>query len=314
MDQNPLLKCLRCVYTIFILLLFDLSNFMNKELGERYYQAVVSGNSEEATQVVDAALAAGVLPTAIYMDLLLPSQVAIGERWHRGEVTVAQEHVATSITLALMGRLRTLLKSRVKLGMRAAVTAMKGDWHVVGAHAVADFLVMDGWDVDFLGGDTPAEEAAQYIKERGTKLLCISVTVQPAIAEAKKLIHRTREEAPDVKIIVGGRALVNSVEKVDLIGADAFSKTPQEGVLTARQLCGLLSSDNALAIYLRKLGASVHEYRKLRGLSQQGLAESSGLDRAYISSVENGKQNISIGAIAKLASAMGITIEELVAR
>jgi transcriptional regulator with XRE-family HTH domain len=76
-------------------------------------------------------------------------------------------------------------------------------------------------------------------------------------------------------------------------------------------VCGLLNAENALGLFLRKLGHSVHEYRKLRGFSQQELATTSDLDRAYISAVEHGKQNISIGAISKLAKALDVSIEEL---
>ena len=95
------------------------------------------------------------------------------------------------------------------------------------------------------------------------------------------------------------------------VKADAFAGDPQTAVISARQVCGLLNAENALGLFLRKLGHSVHEYRKLRGFSQQELATTSDLDRAYISAVEHGKQNISIGAISKLAKALDVSIEEL---
>jgi transcriptional regulator with XRE-family HTH domain len=46
-------------------------------------------------------------------------------------------------------------------------------------------------------------------------------------------------------------------------------------------------------------------------MSQQDLADGSGLDRAYISSVENGKQNVTIGAVFKLSDALDIALEDL---
>jgi DNA-binding XRE family transcriptional regulator len=111
--------------------------------------------------------------------------------------------------------------------------------------------------------------------------------------------------------MIGGAAFINQPGLAEQVGADAFSNDPQEAVILARQVCGLLNPENALGLFLRKLGHSVHEYRKIRGLSQQELATSSDLDRAYISAVEHGKQNISIGAIAKLAKALNLSIEEL---
>jgi transcriptional regulator with XRE-family HTH domain len=47
-------------------------------------------------------------------------------------------------------------------------------------------------------------------------------------------------------------------------------------------------------------------------MSQQQVAEASGLDRAYISAVEHGKHNLTMGALLKLADALEIGIEELV--
>ena len=117
------------------------------------------------------------------------------------------------------------------------------------------------------------------------------------------------EAAP--KILIGGAAFAAHPEKAAIIKVDGFSNDPQEIVMMARQVSGVLTAENALALFLIKLGHSVHDYRKLRGLSQQELAGSADLDRAYISAVEHGKQNISIGAISKLAKALNLSIEEL---
>jgi transcriptional regulator with XRE-family HTH domain len=43
------------------------------------------------------------------------------------------------------------------------------------------------------------------------------------------------------------------------------------------------------------------------------LAESAGLNRAYIVLVEHGKQNISIGVVIKIANALGVRAEQLLA-
>lgn len=47
------------------------------------------------------------------------------------------------------------------------------------------------------------------------------------------------------------------------------------------------------------------------GLSQEGLAFDSGLDRTYISSLERGKRNVSLINIQKLANALGIKASNL---
>jgi methanogenic corrinoid protein MtbC1/DNA-binding XRE family transcriptional regulator len=276
-----------------------------------YCDAILDGSAERAEKVINGGLAAGIIPSRLYLDVLMPVQIEVGARWHRGDVTIPQEHIATQITLRQMARLRGMLKSRLKLGLKAVVSSVEGDQHFIGAQAVADFLVVDGWEVDFLGADIPSDHLIPYAKARGANLVCISVSLTSLVPTAQKLVAALRALPEPPKILLGGAAFVNHPELVESVGADGFTLDPQEAVTIARQVCGLLNPDNALGIFLRKLGHSVHEYRKLRGMSQQELANSSDLDRAYISAVEHGKQNISIGAIAKLAKALDLSIEEL---
>jgi methanogenic corrinoid protein MtbC1/DNA-binding XRE family transcriptional regulator len=281
------------------------------KLSKGYTDAILEGDAEKAHKVIDQGLAAGVIPSRLYLEVLMPAQIDIGARWHRGDVTIPQEHIATQITLRQMGRLRAMLKTRLKLGLRAVVSSVEGDQHFIGAQAVADFLVVDGWEVDFLGADVPTDHLVPYAKARGAHLVCLSVSLSSLAPVAQKAVAELRKIPAGPKILLGGAAFVNQPQLVEAIKPDGFTLDPQKAVTMARQVCGLLNAENALALFLRKLGHSVHEYRKLRGLSQQELAETSDLDRAYISAVEHGKQNISIGAIAKLAKAMDLSIEEL---
>lgn len=276
-----------------------------------YSDAVLSGNPDAAQQAIDQGLLSGIIPSKLYLEVLMPVQIDVGARWHRGDISIPQEHQATQITLRQMARLRSMLKTRLKLGLKAVVCSVEGDQHFIGAQAVADFLMVDGWEVDFLGADVPSDHLVPFVKARGANLVCVSCSLDSLIPVTSKLVAELQKIPAGPKVMVGGAALVSNPKRGEDIGADAVALDPQTAVTSARELCGLLNSENALALFLRKLGHSVHEYRKLRGMSQQELATLSDLDRAYISAVEHGKQNISIGAIAKLAKALEVSIEEL---
>jgi len=62
---------------------------------------------------------------------------------------------------------------------------------------------------------------------------------------------------------------------------------------------------------LKKFGEKVRELRMKKGLSQEELAELSGLHRTYISSLELGKRNVSLINIHALAKALGVTPDKL---
>jgi transcriptional regulator with XRE-family HTH domain len=47
------------------------------------------------------------------------------------------------------------------------------------------------------------------------------------------------------------------------------------------------------------------------GLTQEGLADRSGLDRSYVGGVERGERNPTLAAIEKIADGLGISLVEL---
>lgn len=59
------------------------------------------------------------------------------------------------------------------------------------------------------------------------------------------------------------------------------------------------------------LGIAILQLRKLQGLSQERLALEADIDRRYMSDVENGKRNISLDIIERIASRLGIEVSEL---
>lgn len=63
---------------------------------------------------------------------------------------------------------------------------------------------------------------------------------------------------------------------------------------------------------LVSLGKKVRSLRRSQELSQEELAENADLDRTYISGIERGKRNVSIINLAKIATALGVTVSELV--
>jgi len=63
---------------------------------------------------------------------------------------------------------------------------------------------------------------------------------------------------------------------------------------------------------LHALGQAIRQVREDRSLSQERLAELAGLHRTYLSSVEQGRRNLSIGNVSKIANALGVSMTELV--
>ena len=61
----------------------------------------------------------------------------------------------------------------------------------------------------------------------------------------------------------------------------------------------------------RKLGQNLKRIRTGKGISQGDIVKATGIDKALISNVENGKTNPTLGTIAKLAKAIGVSVGDL---
>ena len=59
------------------------------------------------------------------------------------------------------------------------------------------------------------------------------------------------------------------------------------------------------------LGSAIRNARKERSVSQEALADLSGIDRSYMSSIERGKQNPGLVSIIRIAEGLGMSVAEL---
>lgn len=282
------------------------------ETRDRYTAAVARGATDVAQSVIDDAMTLGATTPEIYLSVLAPAQVKLGEMWHRGEINIAQEHLATAITMQMMDRQRQAAKPRTPLGLRALVTPVKDDQHFVGARMIADLLTMDGWDVDFFWNATPDNDLAEYVQLRRVNLLALSVTMSdfvPNVVSTSDTIHNL--EPPRPKILIGGSAITSADFTAHQLGVDAIVTNVAQAAQQARKLVGYTQATRSLEQQLTVIGQNIRTARITRKLTQKQLADASGLDRTYISLVEHGKQNLTIGAMLKIADALNVAINNL---
>ena len=60
-----------------------------------------------------------------------------------------------------------------------------------------------------------------------------------------------------------------------------------------------------------RFGNAVRNARTAAGLTQEDLADRSGLDRSYIGGIERGERNPTLSVIEKIADGLGISLAEL---
>jgi methanogenic corrinoid protein MtbC1/DNA-binding XRE family transcriptional regulator len=276
---------------------------------EDYLWYAVTGDEVSAYAVVQRVLADGKTVPDVYFQLFVPAQQELGHRWVSGSLSVANEHLASEVTSRLMNRLRDGARRKPALNKRVVVSAAPGERHALGARIVGDFLYLDGWDVDFLGADMPGSELADFVGRTQPALVAISVVLDENLISLRNTIAGLHASAPHSKILVGGSAIANKEEAIAL-GADAFGEDAIWATVAARHAVGLEAGET-LAGLLSRVGENVQALRRLKNWKQQQLALAAGLDRAYLSGVENGKQNLSLSALHKLARALDVPTQDL---
>ena len=274
--------------------------------------ALIAGNQTRASEIIEDSISKRWAPTTIYVSLVAHSMTEIGALWHRGKVNISTEHRATQIAFRLLSHAKNSYPEASRTGLSAIVSGVAGDTHLGGALVFADLLRFDGWNVDFLGTDTPSDAILEIVKSKEPELLCLSVTLPDQIATAAKTINMVKNTVPSTTVIVGGGAINNSGSHNSLETADHVTSDAATALKWISEQFDLGISAKTVEEMLTSIGRRIQSFRKEAGLSQQQLAGLSKLDRSYVSAVEHGKQNVSFATLKNLSDALNVNIVELI--
>lgn len=207
-------------------------------LARDYVEKLLAGQADEAVELVLEHARAGASLTDVYARVVHPAQVEIGQRWHRNDITVAEEHYATAATQTLVARLRQFTPRVTPNGRHVIAAAVAGDFHDLGIRMVADTLELDGWRVTYLGANLPAAEVARLVSQGGTHLLALSAHTFLHLRTLAETIDEVRgaPRAADVRILVGGPPFQRLADLWRDVGADGFAETAAQAAGVARQL------------------------------------------------------------------------------
>lgn len=73
----------------------------------------------------------------------------------------------------------------------------------------------------------------------------------------------------------------------------------------------LVTGEYLKEIDYRKLGERIKQYRKMRGLSQEELAEITNSSKNHIGYVETAKRSVSLVMLVRISNALNVSIEDL---
>ena len=213
---------------------------MSQEMFEKLAQAVIDGESEDAVELAQQALDAGLDPLECINKGLSKGIDRVGVLFAEGEYYLpdliiggeAMKDALSVLEPALAANQTREVTGRVVLG------TVEGDLHEIGKTLVGTMLTANGFQVTDVGVDKPASEFIAAVKESNATLIGASALLTTTIPEQQKIVEALAEAGlrDKVKVMVGGAPVTQAW--ADKIGADGYAEDAIAAVAVAKKLVG----------------------------------------------------------------------------
>jgi DNA-binding transcriptional MerR regulator/methylmalonyl-CoA mutase cobalamin-binding subunit len=142
---------------------------------------------------------------AIFERTIGPALTRIGDLWHNGTITVAQEHLASQV---LGGTLIHLLRLAQPTDptRRIALACFADEDHVLGLYGVGLRFASWGYRTLMLGARTPPPAIARVVDSLAPDVVGLSVTIAPSPPRARELVDAYADACRNTAWLVGGEA------------------------------------------------------------------------------------------------------------
>ena len=200
-------------------------------------QAILEGKRNDAVELTQKLVDAGVTPKQILDDGLIAGMSIAGEKFKNGEYFVPEILVAARAMKASMEILRPLLVATdVQPVGTVVIGTVRGDLHDIGKNLVAMMVEGAGFRVVDLGVDVTADKFIAAAKEHNAQIVGMSALLTTTMTYIPEVIKAFDAEGlrPKVKIVVGGAPVTQ--EWANQIGADGYAPDAATAVDKCKEL------------------------------------------------------------------------------
>ena len=170
------------------------TRFTDLERSSTELGAALDRLDETGAQASFDRLLASFMPETVLRDVVLPYLHALGERWERGEATVAQEHFASNV---LRGRLLGLARGWGRgTGPKALLACAPGELHDLSLIIFGLVLARRGWLITYLGPDTPISTIQEALSNVTPSLVVIAAVTQQRLRAVQPQLTELARHVP----------------------------------------------------------------------------------------------------------------------
>jgi MerR family transcriptional regulator, light-induced transcriptional regulator len=185
------------------------------ELRRRYLEALLAGAQAAAEGVIREAIDTGTPEAVIDGEVIAPAMRVVGDLWERGKITVADEHLATQISMRVLALQREAFRAAgQRAGAPVLMLGIEGEQHILGLEMAASILTHAGYRVVMLGGDVPLSNLPAAIDRHRPVLVGLTATMPGTMSQLRAAIEGIRGHAPRTGVIAGGAGVPTSLGSV----------------------------------------------------------------------------------------------------
>ena len=207
-----------------------------EEFQAGYLAALLDRDPRRARSVAERAVASGIDVPDVFVEIFGPALAEIGHRWAIDEVSVAHEHLATSVTRELIATLAPSRRAEPVEGRLAVVAGTPDELHDLGALMATDLLGRAGWEVLHLGAATPAADLIDLVELECPDVVALSCTTAGRLSGVSDVLRRLRGVRPRPLVVAGGALFRGEARAVaSELGADLVLTDVRELVPALRE-------------------------------------------------------------------------------
>ncbi|MDR0472269.1 MAG: corrinoid protein [Treponema sp.] len=207
---------------------------------EEISKAIIDGDTDEAIEQTQKALAANMGAVAIVNEALVPAMDTVAKLWKDGDYFMSDVILsadafgkAMDIIAPALAASGTVSNGKFLLGV------VEGDLHDLGKNIVVAMLRANGFEVIDLGVDVPVQKFVQAVKENKPNILGIGAYMSTTIPQLKDVIDALKAEGlrDGMQISIGGVCCNDTV--AERCGADKWGRDAMYTVELAKKYMGV---------------------------------------------------------------------------
>lgn len=181
------------------------------ELRDAYRDALLLGLPAAADRTIREAIELGLSELAIDDLIIAPTMRFVGDLWAIGDISVAQEHLATAISKRVIALQHERFRvAHRRVGRRILLAAVEGEHHTLGLEMAASALLHAGYDVRMLGADVPTADLSAAVAQHAPAVIGLTTTTMESASAVRDAIAAARSVRPSTGILVGGAAAADA--------------------------------------------------------------------------------------------------------